>query len=102
MVASEVGETERFRVDFEGDRELYKRFVERVKRAAERHGWSRPDGGQGYPTTACAYVDREEVEVVGCFKPKSGEIEVFKRDELKKWLRKSALSSIELSLDAGN
>lgn len=98
MVASSVGDTGRLRVDFEGDDELFPTFADRVQRATERHTWKRPQGSGGYPTSACAYVDPEEVRAIGTFSPSSGRITVSDPDGLKDWLHTDRLPPEELSV----
>lgn len=74
------------RLDFEGDDELYPSFHDRLQRAAERHTWERPDGRTGYPSQACAYVDREEVLEVGKYDPAQGNLKVTRPDLMTDWV----------------
>lgn len=97
MVGSEVQGTDgRLRVDFEGDGELFPTFAARVRRATDRHRWKGPDGRQGYPTSACAYVSSEEVVAVGTYEPGVRRIEVTDEDALKEWLGVEVLGEEEL------
>lgn len=84
IVGSEVGETGRLRLDFEGDEEVFPDFESRVRRAAERHVWEGPDG-QGYPTRACAYCSRDEVVQVGVYDTERNELTVTTRAALAAW-----------------
>lgn len=99
MVASSVGATGRLRVDFEGDAELFPTFADRVQRATERHTWHRPHGSKGYPTSACAYVNPEEVKAIGTFNPSAGRIAVSDSEKLKNWLHTDRLPPEELTLE---
>lgn len=85
IVGSPAGETRRLRLDFEGDRQLYESFEDRVQRAAERHLWEGPDG-QGYPTSAMAYADPEAVERIGWWYADEEELEVTAPETLARWL----------------
>lgn len=97
MVGSEVQGTDgRLRVDFEGDGEVFPTFAARVRRAAERHRWKRPDGSQGYPTSACAYVSPEEVVAIGTYEPGVRRVEVSDEGALKEWLGVEVLGDEEL------
>ena len=85
IVGSEQGDTGRFRVDFEGDRDRYPAYKDRVRRAAERHSWF--DGERaGYPTRACAYVDEDELIAVGNYALDSDQLVVNDRKALEEWL----------------
>lgn len=96
IVGSQVAETGRLRVDFEGDGEVYPDFAARVRRAAERHVWRGPDGKQGYPTRACAYVDRSELVAVGTYDLREKRVEVTEPNALRDWLDVEELQQIEL------
>lgn len=98
MVGSEVSDTGRIRVDFEGDAEVFSTYGERVRRAAERHSWTGPDGQEGYPTRACAYVSSEELVAIGSYEP--GEMRVTVTDEtaLKEWLDMEAIGAEQLTV----
>lgn len=90
IVGSAYGETERLRIDFEGN--LYELdeledYEERVKRAAERHQAHKE---QGYSTSACAYVDPDEVIAVGSFDPAKGQLEIGRPEVLEAWLSDSS------------
>ena len=98
MVGSEVGETGRIRVDFEGAAEVFPTFVDRVRRAAERHRWSGPGGKEGYPTKACAYVSPSELVEVGTYDPDTRCIDVSDPAMLKEWLGVETLDPTELSV----
>lgn len=86
MVGSPYGETGQLRVDFEGDTDLFPTYQERIRRAAERHTWERPDGSRGYPTEACAYVGSEAVTRVGWYDPGTNEVEITAEEPLEDWL----------------
>lgn len=85
IVGSEYGDTGRLRVDYEGDIEMYNSFEDRLKRAAERHTWERPDGRRGYPTSACAYVDPSEVIQVGEYDLDAEELRVSDEERISSW-----------------
>lgn len=85
IVGSPAGETGRLRIDFEGNRKLFPGFADRVRRAAERHDWSR-NRREGYPTRASAHVDEGQVMRVGTYLPGSKKLEVEKPDPLAQWL----------------
>lgn len=85
VVGSEVSDTGRLRLDFEGDGELYPEFEDRVRRAAERHAWA-GNGKRGYPTRACAYADRDSVLRVGSYEPDRRELTVSEPELLEEWL----------------
>lgn len=84
VVGSFVAGTDRLRLDFEGDRELYESFEERVRRATDRHLWEGPDG-QGYPTSAMAYADPDSVMQVGWWYVEERRLEVTEPDVLRDW-----------------
>lgn len=86
IVGSDVGETGRLRIDYEGDSDLFPTYADRVQRAGERHQVNRPDGGQGYATRASAYVSPDEVVEVGRWYPVEGELEITDPEILIKWL----------------
>jgi hypothetical protein len=86
IVGSPVGATERLRLDYEGDREVYERYEDRGRRAAERHLWVGPGGQQGYPTSAMAYADPEAVVKVGWWDPDEAKLEVTESDVLANWV----------------
>lgn len=86
IVGSEVGETGRMRIDFEGDDDLFPTFGKRVRRAAERHSWTGPNDREGYPTRACAYVSPEELTRVGEYRPNQKKVHVTAEEPLKEWL----------------
>lgn len=85
IVGSPAGGTGKLRIDFEGNRELFPEFTDRVRRAAERHDWLR-DHREGYPTRACAHVDKNQVIRVGTYLPGSNTLEVENADPLAQWL----------------
>lgn len=85
IVGSFFGGTKRLRLDFEGDRQLYESFEDRVRRAAERHLWEGSDG-QRYPTSAMAYADPEAVERIGWWYADEEELEVTAPETLAPWL----------------
>lgn len=98
IVGSEVEDTGRLRVDFEGNRydyEAFARYVQRVERAADRH---RARQGRGYPTTACAYVNPSEVIRIGGFDPEEGRLVISDRDQLAEWLDVDEVADEELRL----
>lgn len=86
IVGSPVGETERLRLDFEGSREVFEAYEERVQRAAERHLWDGGDGQQGYPTSAMAYVDPDAVVQVGWWQMEKEQLDITEPDLLSAWL----------------
>lgn len=86
VVGSPVGKTGRLRLDYEGDDDIYPSYADRVERAAERHQVARPGGGQGYPTRASAYVDRDEVIEVGRWNPVERELTVTDTERVSTWL----------------
>lgn len=85
IVGSRVGETGRLRLDFEGDRDVFPTFEDRVQRAADRHTWEGPLG-QGYPTSAMAYADPEAVLAVGWWNTEENRLEVERPEVLTDWL----------------
>lgn len=91
IVGSEVGETGRIRIDFEGDSELFPTFGKRVRRAAERHTWTGPTGRKGYPTRACAYVSPDQLTPVGEYRPNVKKVRVTAEEPLKEWLGLASL-----------
>lgn len=86
IVGSPVGDTGRLRLDYEGNGDVYPSYADRVERAAERHHAVRPGGGQGYPTRASAYVDRDEVVEVGRWDPVERELTVTDAERVSTWL----------------
>lgn len=98
IVASEVGDTGRFRVDYEGDADLFPTYGARVRRAAERHLWTGPDGKRGYPTQACAYVSRDELLAVGSYNPDERQVDITDRDALGQWLGGVSVDEDELTV----
>lgn len=86
IVGSEVGESGRLRLDFEGDQEIFDTYDARVARAAERHLYARSDGSRGYMTRACAFVDFDQVIEVGSWDPVAGELEITNKEALSEWL----------------
>lgn len=99
MVGSEVSDTGRVRVDFEGDSEVFSTFGERVRRAAERHTWTSPDGREGYPTRACAYVTPGELVAVGTYEPGEARVTVTDKEALKGWLNAESLGEDHLAVE---
>lgn len=95
LVGSPAGSTDRLRVDYEGDRDLYPRYVERVRRATDRHRWS-GEHREGYPTRACAFVDPTEVIRVGRYDPDEHRVVVADAEPLKAWLGVEKLPDEEL------
>lgn len=95
VVGSPVGSTGRLRVDFEGDEQIYPRFADRVRRAAERHLW-RQQHREGYPTRACAFVSPGEVIRVGGYDREEGRVVVGDVEVLKAWLGLEKLPDEEL------
>lgn len=89
IVGSKIDSTEKLRIDFEGDDEVYPSFSGRVRRAAERHMHARESDGKGYPTRACAYVDRGEVLRVGYWDPEKRSLHIEKSSRLEEWLADS-------------
>lgn len=87
IVGSEVGDTGRLRIDYEGDSEIYSAYADRVQRAAERHQAERRGGGQGYPTRASAYVGPDQLLEVGRWNPNEGALEVTEPEILSDWLQ---------------
>lgn len=87
IVGSVVGDTNRMRIDYEGDTEIYPAYADRVQRAAERHQADRPGGGQGYPTQASAHVSPDQVIEVGRWNPDDAELDVTKPEVLSNWLK---------------
>lgn len=85
IVGSPTEDTGKLRIDFEGDRQVFPEFEDRVRRAAERHAWSR-DYREGYPTRACAHVDREEVIRIGTYLLGSDTLKVEDSESLERWL----------------
>lgn len=98
IVGSPYADTGRLRLDFEGNLhglpEL-ERFADRVARAAERHTWESAEG-EGYPTSACAYADRDAVVAVGTFHPAAGRVTVQKTRVLQQWLDTGRIPRQEL------
>lgn len=99
MVGSPEGSTGRLRVDYEGDEELYPRFVERIRRAADRHRWS-GENREGYPTRAVAHVDESEIVAVGRYDPQKCRVLVDDGEAFKAWLGVDELAGRELRADA--
>lgn len=97
MVGSEVSDTGRVRVDFEGDAEVFDTFGARVRRAAERHTWTHPAARKGYPTRACAYVSRDELVAVGRYEPAKKRVTVTDEDRVEEWLGVEAVDEEELA-----
>lgn len=95
IVGSPEGSTGRLRVDYEGDQELYPRFVERVRRAADRHRW-RGEHREGYPTRANAFVDPTEVIAVGRYDVDEGRVIIDDETALAAWLGVEKLPDEEL------
>lgn len=95
VVGSEVGDTGRLRLDYEGDPELYPTYVERVRRATERHCWQGPSG-RGFPTRACAHADPDQVVRVGQYDPDEGRILVTNEEALAAWLQVEELDDEKL------
>lgn len=96
IVGSEVGETARLRIDFEGDAELFPRYADRVRRAGSRHLWRGPGGRKGYPTKASAIVDPGELIRVGAYYPREKRLDVERQELLASWLEADELSPREL------
>lgn len=90
IVGSLVGDTERLRLDFEGDDGRYPTLEERIQRAAERHLWIGPEG-QRYPTSAMAYVNPEGVLQVGWWDVDLRELELMRHEAIEAWLRGEAI-----------
>lgn len=86
IVGSEVSDTGRLRLDFEGDDEVFPEFEDRVRRAAERHMWE-GEGGRRYPTRACAYADPDEVNRVGSYDTDRRRLSVTEPELLEDWMR---------------
>lgn len=99
MVGSKVSDTGRVRVDFEGDAELFSTYGARVRRAAERHTWTGPEGREGYPTRACAYVSPEELVAVGSYQPRQERVIVTDEGALKGWLGVESLGEDHLTVE---
>lgn len=95
LVGSEMEDTGQIRVDFEGDDEVYPTFLDRVRRAAERHLWQGTHR-EGYPTRACAYADPDELVEVGRYRSAESSIELTKPDALAEWLGVEDLVEIRL------
>lgn len=96
IVASRHDASGRIRVTFEGDDAVYPRYADRVQRAAERHEWT--DGRRrGYPSVAAAFVDREELILVGSYHSAAGRVEVSSPDALRRWLGVEQISPQQLS-----
>lgn len=96
VVGSPYRESGRLRIDFESNRlglDEFAGFADRVQRAAERHRWN---NSEGYPTSACAYVDPEMVVEVGEFDTRDGRVRVIREDELADWLGLDAVPEEEL------
>lgn len=88
IVGSEVGDTGRLRIDFEGnlyDLDELERYADRVARAAERHLW-RGENGERYSTVACAYVDWSQVVVVGSFNTAEETLMIDRQEVVQDWL----------------
>ena len=99
VVGSEVGDTGRIRIDFEGNADVFPTFDARVRRAAERHRWTGPDGHQGYPTSACAFVSGDELKPVGSFDPDTHRLAVDDEETLEDWLGVADLGDAALSTE---
>ena len=99
IVGSQIRGTGKLRIDFEGDRGRFPRFVDRVARAAERHSWE-GEMQVGYPTRACAYVVHEEVVKVGEYVASEGRVEVTNVEALAAWLDVASLADEGLVEDA--
>lgn len=97
IVGSEVSDTGRLRLDYEGDTEMYPSYAERVRRAAERHCWEGPEE-RGYPTSACAYVDPEQVLLVGRYVEEDERVVVTDEEALTAWLGVEELEEDELAV----
>lgn len=98
MVGSPAGSSGRIRVDYEGDQDLYPRYAERVRRAADRHRWS--DGHRkGYPTRAAAHVEEQEVVAVGRYYEEERRVIVDDEEVLKAWLDVEELPELELQAE---
>lgn len=85
IVGSEVPNTERLRIDFEGDDTVYPSFQDRLRRAATRHTWDGADGAKGYPTQACAYVEPDEVRAIAEYDPDEEELEIHEPELFSRW-----------------
>lgn len=101
IVGSEVGHTGRLRIDYEGDDDLYPRFRDRVRRAADRHLWEGPDGSRGYPTKACAYVDPDVLLEVGHWDVSEKNLELYREEPVAKWMDVDELPPSELTSAKG-
>lgn len=99
IVGSPVGTSGRLRVDYEGDQDIYPRYADRVRRAAERHRYNR-EHRKGYPTRACAFVDPDEVVRVGRYDPEKRRVIVAHPEPLEAWLGVAKLSPEELKAEA--
>lgn len=97
IVASEEGDTGRLRLDYEGDRDIYPTYADRVRRAADRHQWSHRHRS-AYPTTASAYADPDEVLTVGSFDPTSRQLTITDAEVLADWLGVDHVPDSELRL----
>lgn len=97
VVASEVRGSDRLRVDYEGNADLFPTFGARVRRAAERHMWRDRGDEQGFPTSACAYVDPDQVIAVGRYDPERKRVEVTDEETLKGWLAVEEISEEDLA-----
>lgn len=97
MVGSEMGDSGRIRVDFQDETDAFPTFADRVRRAAERHTWEGPDGREGYPTNACAYVSPDELVPVGRYDPEAKRVHVNDERALEEWLGVDDLAEEALS-----
>lgn len=95
IVGSEADDG-RIRVDFEGNElelEELEGFADRVERAAARHTWGQ---GEGYPTSARAVVDSDDLVRIGTFDPLAGTVEVTAPKPLRRWLQVDSIDDQEL------
>lgn len=99
MVGSEIGKSGRIRVDFEGNGDVFPTFVARVRRAAERHGWTGSGDQQGYPTRACAYVSPDELIAVGIYDARVRRVTVTRPGVLRRWLDVESLDPREIAVE---
>lgn len=95
IVGSPAGESGLLRVDYEGSTEQYPRYVDRVRRAVDRHQWS-AEHRQGYPTQAAARVDDDQVIAVGQYDPEEDRVIVEDETALERWLGVDDLPQEEL------
>lgn len=90
----------RLRIDFEGDRERFPLFIDRIRRAADRHDWAEK-ARRGYPTRACAYVSPREVKKVGQYCPVNGTVAVTDQEALAEWLEVDNPDQLQLGREEG-